>query len=145
MGIKQRFSYHVSEYVNVIVVWTNYWKRIKFPWGYFSINFGPLSVPFKIVVHKLFQIVLRLFIFDSVNMLYINIRVVKRTNKKTFKKTFKKPWQNLFTMTPTENLKKSSFFFNVFVIVKKESILVKKIIEMYEIKYFCHWIEILIE
>ena len=41
-----------------------------------------------------------------------------------------------FTMTPTENLKKEFILFNVFCYSQKESILVKKIIEMYEIKYF---------
>mgnify|MGYP000988205445 CR=1 FL=1 len=41
-----------------------------------------------------------------------------------------------FTMTPTENLKKDFILFNVFCYSQKESILVKKIIEMYEIKYF---------
>ena len=41
-----------------------------------------------------------------------------------------------FTMTPTENLKKEFVLFNVFCYSQKESILVKKIIEMYEIKYF---------
>jgi uncharacterized protein YebE (UPF0316 family) len=41
-----------------------------------------------------------------------------------------------FTMTPTENLKKEFVLFNVFCYSQKESILIKKIIEMYEIKYF---------
>lgn len=41
-----------------------------------------------------------------------------------------------FTMTPTENLKKEFVLFNVFCYSQKESVLVKKIIEMYEIKYF---------